>query len=187
MDVLTHLFLPLTVVYVLFPDRFTDPRLFFVGVFGLLSDGDKLLGLQGVFHSIVLIGIITALLLAAAHYTNLDREHAGIIAALLASHLLLDLLDGGPVFLLTPGLSPGFGLTFPTTISLGASPTSVGVAQPLPEIHNTGPVRRGAATYTLITGYGVLSVLVFAVTVGGHYVRNMAHPADGVQRHSESD
>lgn len=187
MDALTHLFLPLTVVYVLLPDRFTAPRLFVLGVFGLLPDADKFLGVQGTFHSVLLIGIVIALLLAATRYTDSPREYAVIIAALLASHLVLDLLDGGPIFLFAPGLSPGFGLTFPTTISLGASPTSLGVTQPLPEIHNTEPVRQGAATYTLITGYGVLSMLVFAVIVGGKHVRTMTRSANGAQRQSKSD
>ncbi|HET7323898.1 MAG TPA: hypothetical protein VFJ06_06170 [Halococcus sp.] len=52
MDALTHLFLPLTVAYILFPDRFADPRAFALGVFGLLPDADKYFGIQGVFHSL---------------------------------------------------------------------------------------------------------------------------------------
>lgn len=104
------------------------------------------------FHSILLISIVGALLIGAERYIDTDHNYAPLIAALLASHLLLDLLEGGPIFLFTPGFSSEFGLTYPTTISPGASPTSVGVAQPLPEIQNTGPVNQGAATYRLITG-----------------------------------
>ena len=171
MDALTHLFLPLTVAYVLLPERFTDPRLFALGIFGLLPDADKLLGLQGVFHSIVLVGVVAVLLIGAEERINDERVYAPLVAALLLSHLLLDLLDGGPVFLLGPSFSPGFGLSFPTTISLGASPTSVGVANLLPEVKTT-VATQGAATYTLIDGYGILSVLTFVSIVSGRKLRN---------------
>ena len=65
MGALTHLFLPLTVVYVILSDRFSDPRLFALEIFGLLPDADKLLGIQGTFHSVLLISIVAVFLLAA--------------------------------------------------------------------------------------------------------------------------
>lgn len=135
------------------------------------SDTDKLLGLQGTFHSVLLLGIVGALLLLAERQIRAELTYTPLVAALLGSHLLLDLLDGGPIFLLVPGMSPGFGLTFPTTITLGTSPTSVGVAHLVPEI-STGAVSQGPATYSLITGYGVLSVLVFVSIVGGRRLRS---------------
>lgn len=174
MDALTHLFLPLTVAYVLRPDRFADPRAFALGLFGLLPDVDKLLGIQGAFHSLALIVLGGAFLLAVEYHVRGTLSHAPIAAALLGSHLLLDFLDGGPVFLLLPTLGAGFGLTFPSTISLGASLTSVGISHPLPNLQISNTVHRGARTYSLITGYGVLSLLVFVTVVAG--MRRQKHP-----------
>ena len=167
MDALTHLFLPLTVAYVLRPDRFADPRTFALGLFGLLPDADKLFGIQGAFHSLALIILGGAVLLAVEYHVRGTLRHAPIAAALLVSHLLLDFLDGGPVFLLLPILGTGFGLTFPTTISLGASLTNIGISHLLPTLQTGKTVHRGARTYSLVTGYGVLSLLVFVTVVAG--------------------
>ena len=154
MDALTHLFLPLTVAYVLSPDLIVDTRMFALGVLGPLPDADKLFGIQGAFHSLTLIGLVGAALLTMEYHVRGKLRHAPIAAALLGSHLLLDLLDGGPVFLLLPTLGTGVGLTFPTTISLGASLTDIGISQPLPTLQTGKTPNRGARTYSLVTGYG---------------------------------
>lgn len=52
-DLLTHLFFPLTGVYVLWPERFPTPAYLLLGWFALLSDFDKFLGQPGLLHSFV--------------------------------------------------------------------------------------------------------------------------------------
>ena len=83
---------------------------------GLLPDADKLFGAQGTFRSILLISLVGARLVGAARYprdaggrVRTAAKYAPLVAALLASHLLLDLLGGGPIFLLAPGLGPDSG------------------------------------------------------------------------------
>lgn len=50
MDILAHLFLPITVAYTVRPDLFPSPWYFDLTIFAVLPDFDKLLGIPGLLH-----------------------------------------------------------------------------------------------------------------------------------------
>lgn len=165
MDALTHLFLPITVAYVLRPDLFESPLAFPLAGFALLPDVDKLFGLQGVLHSPLTLAPIAALLLLAESLSHERIEYSALAAVLLYSHLLLDFVDGGPVLVLYPLFDVGIGLRYPAQLVIGSA-TTVAVTNPLPQL-TANAATRGPATYPLVDGYGVLSFLTFLVIYVG--------------------
>ena len=163
MDVLTHLFLPITVAYAVRPDLFPSPWHFALAVFAVLPDFDKLLGTPGLLHSIFAVGAIGfggALL--ERHFSG-TKTYTTVATLFLASHLLLDFLDGGPVTFLYPLIETGVGLEYPTQIVFGDTVRDVAVRNPLPHVH-AGATNSSREAYSLVNGYGILSALVF-VTV----------------------
>lgn len=166
MDVLTHLFLPLTAAYALRPDLFSTPRSLTIAVFAVVSDFDKFFGAPGLFHSLlVTIPVSVVIVFVGRRYRTL-HGYAVLGVLLLHSHLLLDLLDGGPVTLLYPVIREGVGLTYPTRLIFGEGPLGVVVQHPLPAIR-VDPTAQGRTTYPPIDGYGVLSALLFLTVYGG--------------------
>jgi hypothetical protein len=81
----------------------------------------------------------------------------------LASHLLLDFLDGGPVTFLYPLIETGVGLEYPTQIVFGDTIQDVAVRNPLPRVH-AGATNSSREAYSLMNGHELLSSVVF-VTV----------------------
>lgn len=163
---LTHLFLPLTVVYVLWPQRFPSPVYLLLGMFGLLSDFDKFLGQPGLLHSTLTLVPIAVALLLVEILAREKLEVAPIVIVLIFSHLLLDFLDGGPVPLLYPLIEQGIGLQYPARTVFGTGILGVTIEGPLVALRTTIP-RPGFNTYGFITGNGVASMVLFIVIYTG--------------------
>lgn len=166
MDPLTHVFLPLTVAYAVRPDLFPDPHHLALAGFGLVPDLDKFLGMQGLFHALPALVPLSAVVLAGERRLRGGTTYAWLAVAFLASHLILDLLDGGPVPLLYPFVETGTGLFFPATVTFGQGPVGVVVDGPLVSLRNTAP-RTGHGSFGLLTGYGFASVLAFLAVWDG--------------------
>lgn len=167
MDILTHLFLPLTVAYVLQPSLLKPPRRLSITIFAVLPDVDKLLGVPGLLHSLLATIPASIVLLGVGRRYD-ARRYALIAVLLLHSHLLLDILDGGPVPLLYPLVREGIGLTFPAELVLNQQIGSIRNPLPAPRMV---PTKSDRVTYSLVTGYGVLSALSFLlIYVGTQYV-----------------
>lgn len=169
MDPLTHVFLPLLVTYAARPDLFADRWPLALGGLGLLPDADKFLGMQGLFHSLVpLVPLVAAVALAERRLTGRYR-YAALAGAFVGSHLVLDLLDGGPVPLFFPFVKSGAGLVFPATVAFGQGPLGVAVDGPLVALRHGAP-RVGHQSFGFLTGFGVASALAFIVVyaVGEH-------------------
>lgn len=166
MDALTHVFLPLTAAYVLWPEAFAAPSRFAIAGFGLVPDADKLVGLPGLFHSLVtLVPLVAGLVLVERRLT--DRVKTSLLAAaFLGSHLFLDVLDGGPVPLLYPFIERGAGLRFPAKAAFGEGLFGVAIRGPLVTSRATVP-EPGFHSYGFLTGFGVASMLLFAVVYLG--------------------
>lgn len=171
MDILTHLFLPLTAAYALRPDLFPTSRHFTIAFFGVVPDVDKFFGAPGLFHSLlVTIPASVIIVLVGRRYRSL-YGHAVLAVLLLHSHLLLDVLDGGPVTFLYPVLHEGIGLTYPIRLVFGEGPLGVIVQHPLPALR-VDPTAQGRTTYPPINGYGVLSALLFLTVYGGRRIEH---------------
>jgi len=121
-DVLTHLFLPLTVAYVLSPVLFDHPATLGLAGFGVFSDFDKFLGQPGLLHSLVTVVPVCLVALGVERWYRGELRYAPVIAAFFGSHLLLDIIDGGPVPLLYLFVERGFGLQYPARTVFGAGP-----------------------------------------------------------------
>ena len=167
MDFLTHLFLPLTVAYALRRDLFKTPAYLSLAGFALLSDFDKFLGQPGLLHSLVTLGPICLVLLAGERRLRGELILSPLIVAFILSHLLLDFIDGGPVWPLLPLIDTGIGLQYPVQVTFGEMPFGLTVQGPLVMI-KVGMTRSvGFKSYGFINGFGVASALSFiAVYVG---------------------
>lgn len=166
MDVLTHLFLPLTVAYVLRPDLFPSAAYLGLGVVGVLPDGDKLVGLQGALHAVIPLAFLGGVLIFVERRFRGEMSYALLVTLLMASHLVIDFLDGGPVLLLYPFVDAGVGLQVPAEIVLNNGSLLPEIRNPLFEL-SVGTPDRGRSQYPLVSGYGLLSTLVFAVIYVG--------------------
>jgi membrane-bound metal-dependent hydrolase YbcI (DUF457 family) len=165
-DALTHVFLPLTAAYVLRRDLFPAPGYLLLGGVGLLSDFDKFLGVPGLLHSLVTLGPLCLAILAAEQWVRGELEYAPLVAALLLSHLLLDVVDGGPVPLLSPFVETGIGLQYPVTTAFGRGPLGLAFDGPIVTLRTTAP-RPGFNTYGFVDGVGVANALLFATVYLG--------------------
>jgi membrane-bound metal-dependent hydrolase YbcI (DUF457 family) len=165
MDLLTHVFLPLTVAYVLYPGLFTHPLVYTLAGFGLTSDFDKFLGQPGLFHSLVAVGPLCLVVLAVGNAVA-NESHARLVAGFVGSHLLLDVVDGGPVPLLYPFVERGIGLQFPARTVFGRDPLGISVEGQVVATRVTAP-RPGFNEYTFIDAAGVAWLLAFLVIYFG--------------------
>lgn len=166
MDALTHLFLPLTVGYVLVPEAFTRRRHLGLAAFGVAPDFDKFLGTPGLLHSLVTIVPVCLLVLALERRALGSLRHSPVAVLFVLSHLLLDFLDGGPVPLLFPFVELGVGLHYPMQVSFGEGPLGVTIHGPPLSLDATSP-RPGFNTYGFINSFGVASTLLFVIVYSG--------------------
>ena len=166
MDFLTHLFLPLTAVYVLRREWFATPFHLAIAPFALLPDFDKFLGTPGLLHSAVTLVPLSVAAVVAERLLNERLSVSPLLVALVWSHLLLDLLDGGPVPLLYPLVPTGVGLEYPVGVTFGTGLFGVALEGSLVAFRTTAP-KPGFNTYGFLKGFGVASMLTFfAVYVG---------------------
>lgn len=161
MDGLTHLLVPLAVAYAVRPELFESPWHLSIGVFGVVPDFDKFLGMQGVMHSPIVLGVIGLALLGVSRRLRGERTYALLATVLLFSHLVLDFIDGGPVLLFYPFVETGFGLLYSSEIVFGEAVWEVAVRDLWPSLRVGGMPDQGPATYGLVNGTGVLSLLAF--------------------------
>lgn len=166
MDALTHLFLPTTIAYVLFPDLFERRRYLALGVFGLLSDFDKFLGVPGTLHSLVTLVPLCVGLVAAERLLRGAVRYSPVVAGIVLSHPLLDVVEGGPAPLLAPLVETGVGFRYPVRVSFGEGLLGIRFHGPFVELVSTTP-RPGFNTYGFVNGFGVTSMLVFVVLFVG--------------------
>lgn len=162
MDFLSHLFLPLTAVYVVRREWFDTPWLLGVAGFGLLSDFDKFLGMPGLLHSLITLVPICLAILAVEHWIRGDLHYSPVIVALVGSHLVLDVLDGGPVPFAFPLIETGIGLQYPARTVFGSGWFGVSIDGPLVALRTSVP-RPGNRTYGFIQGAGIASMLLFGL------------------------
>jgi len=175
MDPLTHIFLPLTIAYVLRGDLFGRSRYLLFCLFGLVPDIDKLIGVPGLFHSLVAL-IPFCLVIVVVRYRNEPRATYGVLASVFVfSHLLLDFLEGVTVPLLYPIVETGVGLTYPGTIVFGPGAGPLWIAfDGLPIALTVGQLRTGHAdaavsanTFGFLNGFGIAAMLTFFLVYGG--------------------
>lgn len=111
MDLLTHIFLPLTAAYVLKREAFPSHYYLLLGLFAVVPDFDKFTG-EPYLHSLIGVGAIAVVLLVGERIIRGTNLYSGIAGLFLFSHLLLDILEGNTVPLLYPFVTTGVGLTF---------------------------------------------------------------------------
>jgi hypothetical protein len=171
MDFLTHLFLPITVAYVLRPELFPSPWYFLLAGFAVFPDVDKLFQLQGVLHSGIILGVIGMGVWSIERLQRNDSTYATLVTALLYSDLFLDVLDGGPVTFLYPFVDAGIGMTYPAELVVRNTFVVPEVHNPLPEVTVRTP-NRERETYPLVDGYGMLSAVTFFTVYVGQRLQN---------------
>ncbi|WP_207589830.1 metal-dependent hydrolase [Halomontanus rarus] len=173
MDLLTHLFLPIAVVYVLRPALFEHPLAFGLAGFAIFPDVDKLVPVPGGFHSLLTLLPIALLVVGLERLSLGTRRYAPVAIALLYSHLLLDIVDGNFVTLLSPLVKTGIQLQYPGHVVLGGAWPIVVQGDLLSlAVGKPQPGSGGPGTYPLVQKYGVLSVLVFLSVIAPRLSRS---------------
>jgi hypothetical protein len=162
MDFLSHLFLPLTAAYIVRRELFVSPWLLGLAGFGLLADFDKFLQMPGLLHSLVTLAPLCVVILATERWLRGEFELSPAIVALIGSHLLLDLLDGGPVPLLFPLVDTGIGIQYPVQTVFGDSLLGLRFEGPLVDLRASTPQPTNN-TYGFIRGEGVASMMLFGI------------------------
>jgi len=170
MDALTHVFLPLLVAYVVRPDLFGQPHYFALGLFGLLADLDKLIGIPGLLHSLVtLVPICVGMLLLERVFRD-EYHYSAIASGFTLSHLPLDVVEGVTVPLLYPIVTTGVGLAYPLGLIVGPDAGPLWFAfDGVPIALEFGELRTGHASsdevnsneFGFVNGYGVATMLTF--------------------------
>jgi len=155
MDILTHIFLPLTLVYVLRRDF--KAKHFPLALFAILPDFDVLTGIhRGLFHSIIFLAPLSALMLVAEYTFKRRLKYSLIAVFFLYSHILLDFLAGGVPFLY-PIVNQGVGVEFPFIIRFGESISIVDVTPRL--VYNYPQPVHGEVD--AFSGFGVANAALF--------------------------
>lgn len=174
MDALTHIFLPLTIIYVLRSELFESSRYLAFGLLGLLPDFDKFLGLPGLLHSVITLVSLCLVLFALESYSREQLIYSNFVVFFLVSHLLLDLLDGSGVYLLYPVIQTGIGLEYPMQITFGEGPLGISFQGYPVSAFLTQPRSGFAAdatidanTYGFINAFGVTSTILFVIIYVG--------------------
>jgi len=157
MDVLTHVFLPLTLVYAV--KRDFDEKLFPLALLAVLPDFDVFTGIhRGLFHSLVFLAPLSALIIGVEYAVSKRLRYSPIALFFLYSHLALDFLAGGVPFLY-PFVELGVGVEFPFVIKFGGSVSIVDVVPKLVYCYPQ-PVHGEVNAFS---GFGVASALLFVV------------------------
>lgn len=167
MDFLTHIFLPLTVAYVLRRELFETPVRLSLAGFGLLSDFNKFLDQPGLMHSFVTLTPICLTLLAGERWLRGRVVLTPLIVAFVLSHLLLDFIDGGPVWPLLPLVDTGIGLQYPVWTVFGGGPIGLIFQGPIVALKIGMARPSGSNSYGFINGFGIASLLTFFVVYVG--------------------
>lgn len=171
MDPLTHVCLPLTAAVAVEPAVLGSPARAATAGFTLFPDLDKFAGTDGLFQSLVLLVPLSLALFLAERRLRGTRTLATLATAFLASHLVLDTLDGGPVTLLYPFVESGVGLRFPADLVFGEGPLGiVRIEGPLVALRDEA-LRPGRHRYEFFGGYGVASVLLLGTVLAGRRLR----------------
>jgi hypothetical protein len=100
-----------------------------------------------------------------------------LIAAFIWSHLLLDIVDGGPVPLLFPFLKTGLGLQYPMQTVFGEGVIGISFRGSLVTLRTVAP-KPGFNTYGFIQGTGIASALLFGTVLLGDRLSSQGEPQD---------
>ncbi|HHW05041.1 MAG TPA: hypothetical protein GXX32_03960 [Methanothermobacter sp.] len=158
MDILTHIFIPLTIIYSLKKKLFNPHyTIILLALFSLLPDLDKAIGIPGTLHSIITLTILITPLFIIEKTVRKSWTYTSIIAFFIFSHLPLDLLDASPIFPLYPLINTGLIVEFPLKISF---PSFSFIGPPIQITYTR--LETGFNTYNgVISGFGIASMLLF--------------------------
>lgn len=179
MDPLTHVFLPLTVAYVLASELFPTPRYLLLGLFGLVPDLDKLLGVPGLLHSLLTVVPLCVALVVADRRWGGDAPYGLLAVAFVTVHLFLDFLDGSGLYALYPLVETGVGLAYPLSVTFGEGLLGFQF-EGWPVVLDVEPAPTGFAesaavdenTFGFLAPYGLASVLTFCCIYVGELYRD---------------
>ena len=157
MDVLTHVFLPLIVIYSLRREKFS--KVYFpLAIFAILPDFDVFLGVHRSFlHSLLFLVPLAVFMLVVECVLRSKIEYAYVATFFLFSHLFLDFFAGGVPFLY-PIVKIGVGVEFPVKVSFGSS---IMISDLMPRLVFVTPESVYGKTFEIVSGFGVATAITF--------------------------
>jgi len=156
MDILTHIFLPLTALYSVGGFR---KKYFLLSMFAILPDFDVFLGVhRGLFHSLIFL-LPLAVFLMLLEYGLITKIKYSLVAIFfLFSHLFLDFLAGGVPFFY-PVIDTGVGIEFPFVIEFGSS---IAITEFLPKLVYITPELVHGKSFNAFSSFGIAAMILFA-------------------------
>lgn len=164
MDALVHIFLPLTLLYVIWREFYEEhPYAIFLSLFGIFPDLDKFfLNAPRFLHSILtLIPIVLVAFLILRKLTSHYKKYTSIIAVFLFAHLLLDVVGHSHAPIFYPLMDSLIGFEYPMVISFGEGLLGVSIEGVPVRIVTEDPVSGVPFDASPLTGFGVASFLLF--------------------------
>ncbi len=157
MDILTHIFLPLIVVYSLKRERFS--KVYFpLAIFTILPDFDVFLGVhRSYLHSLLFLVPLAVFMLVVERAFRSKIEYAYVATFFLLSHIFLDFFAGGVPFLY-PIVKIGVGVEFPIKISFGSD---IVISDLMPRLVFITPESVYGKTFDVVSGFGVATAIMF--------------------------
>ncbi|MEM2363686.1 MAG: metal-dependent hydrolase [Candidatus Nezhaarchaeales archaeon] len=158
MDVLTHVFLPLTIIYAL--KKEFKAWYFPLALSTIIPDLDVLTGIhRGLLHSLLFLLPLICIAFTLEYAFRRRLELSTLFSIFILSHLALDALAGGAPFLY-PLVNLSVGVEFPFIIRFGQS---ISIVDVMPKIVYGVP-HEVCGEMNVFSGFGVASAIAFTIT-----------------------
>ena len=170
MDILTHIFIPLIFLYSI---RKLEREYILLIPFTLFPDLDKFIGTP-LLHSLVVEFGIFLIFCGIECFIRKDVKcrYSMIAIAYILSHLIFDIFDGGPVYLLYPFVDVGVGLEFPMKLVIG---NGIEFKDVVPKVVYTTPHNVGEYG-GVVSGFGFIAMFTFLLMILYEYRFKVKRP-----------
>jgi hypothetical protein len=126
----------------------------------VLPDADKFLLAPDALHSLMTLVPLCGAILAIEYLYRGELVVTPVVVTSVAGHLLLEVVDGGPVALLWPLVEGGLGFRYPAQTVFGRGLRGLVIEGPIVTLGATAPDPTNR-TSGFIRGPGIASLLAF--------------------------
>ena len=159
MDILTHIFIPLIFLYAI---RKLEREYVLLIPFTLFPDLDKFIGFPLLHSFVVEFGIFLIFCgIECVIRKDVKCRYSTIAMIYILSHLIFDIFDGGPVYLLYPFVDVGVGLEFPMKLVVD---NGIELKDAIPKVVYVTSHRAGVYG-GVVSGFGFIAMLTFLLMI----------------------
>jgi hypothetical protein len=160
MDILTHIFIPLIFLYAI---RKLEREYVLLIPFTLFPDLDKFIGIPLLHSLVVEFGIFLIFCgIECVIRKDVKCRYSTIAMIYILSHLIFDIFDGGPVYLLYPFVDVGVGLEFPMKLVVS---NGIEFKDAIPKVAVYTTPHRAGVYGGVVSGFGFIAMLTFLLMI----------------------